>query len=493
MSYLSQNIINALDEMIFILDSKYLVVDANEKACALLRTDVKTLKKQNILAIFADKKIPLPIPDVISNKFVLENPVSVSSFIKINGENILVTWKLTPYITDDLKLAYFLVGSKKNAASFHNYQQLRVYLHNILLYLPCYVYWKDVNSVYIGCNDLFAKAAGLSSSEEIVGKTDYDLAWGQTEAELFRGGDKEVLAGHFKLNFEEPQLQADGTTKIVLASKVPMRDEENNIIGVLGIYSDITERKTALEREKKAIADKVKAEQEQAELEAERMQTLAATIAHELRTPLGAIGGVASWLKLIANKVSDTSLKKKLLEAYTLIAGEISKTNAFITITLESLTELKNKKLEKISIKDCVMEAIERFPYEYDEKKLIHSNQVKDFTLIGDRETLIHVLFNLIKNALYFIEAAEKGEVAIWTDADNDFNYLHFEDTGKGMPQHKADRIFDKFYTDTGVGTGIGLYFCKNAMKIMGGDIECKAKEDEFAHFILSFPKTVAQ
>ena len=96
----------------------------------------------------------------------------------------------------------------------------------IMRYLPGYVYWKDTNSVYLGCNENFAHVAGLNSIEEIVGKTDYDLVWGETEAEIFRQGDMEALNGKSKVNFEEPQLQSNGKHATVLATKIPLRDAQ---------------------------------------------------------------------------------------------------------------------------------------------------------------------------------------------------------------------------------------------------------------------------
>ena len=257
--------------------------------------------------------------------------------------------------------------------------------------------------------------------------------------------------------------------------------------------TNIQEEKLLKERLLKEKESALKAaeitKREAAEKTAKHMQTLAATIAHELRTPLGAIDNMATCLELLTDELEDGELKQNFIDAYELILGETAKTNGFITIILESLTELKNKSFTKNSIKHCVMEAVDRFPYEYDEKKIVHMDKVEDFDFMGDREIFIHVLFNLIKNALYFIQAAEKGQITIWTECGDDFNCLHFKDTGMGMPPNKADKIFDKFYTDTGVGTGIGLYFCKNAMNIMGGDIVCNSEEGKFAHFILSFPK----
>ncbi len=61
---------------------------------------------------------------------------------------------------------------------------MKINLNSILRYLPGFIFWKDKDSVFLGCNENFAHAAGFKSAEEIVGKTDYDMAWGKTEAAL---------------------------------------------------------------------------------------------------------------------------------------------------------------------------------------------------------------------------------------------------------------------------------------------------------------------
>lgn len=281
----------------------------------------------------------------------------------------------------------------------------RDFVLELLKQVPAHIFWKDKKGVYLGCNDTFANALGFSSPGEVVGKTDFDLPTTREESEAFRKDDKEVITSKKpKLNIEEEQTLPNGNKVSLLTNKVPLLDRNKNVVGILGIYHDITWQKELFKREKQAIADKVKAEQAQAdaELQAERMQALAATIAHELRTPLGSIDNMATWLELIASKLKDGELKQKLTHAYELISGETAKTNAFITIILESLSELKDKSFERLSMKDCINEAVDRFPYEADEKKFVHTDNVNDFDFMGNREMVIHVLFNLIKNALYF-------------------------------------------------------------------------------------------
>ncbi|MBE9214476.1 PAS domain S-box protein [Plectonema cf. radiosum LEGE 06105] len=122
----------------------------------------------------------------------------------------------------------------------HTEQILQLAIDNV----PHSVFWKDRNSVYLGCNRNFAEDAGINKPEDIVGKSDYDLPWTQEEADYYREWDRQVMDnGIPQANIIETQVQADGNLFWVDTSKIPLRDNEGNVVGILGIYENITERK----------------------------------------------------------------------------------------------------------------------------------------------------------------------------------------------------------------------------------------------------------
>ena len=121
-------------------------------------------------------------------------------------------------------------------------------LETILDTIPQRVFWKDRNCIYLGCNRILATDAGLNDPAEIIGKSDFDLAWRET-AEVYRSDDKLVMEqGSAKLGYEEIQDRPDGHRVWLRTSKLPLWDREGKVIGVLGTYEDITERKVAEER-----------------------------------------------------------------------------------------------------------------------------------------------------------------------------------------------------------------------------------------------------
>ena len=116
--------------------------------------------------------------------------------------------------------------------------------------LPQRIFWKDTDLKYLGCNQLFARDAGLESPEEIIGKDDFELSWHKSAA-LYRADDEIILAGGApKINYEEAQIQSDGNFKIIKTNKLALKDKSGRIVGLFGSYedtSDINEQKQQTE------------------------------------------------------------------------------------------------------------------------------------------------------------------------------------------------------------------------------------------------------
>lgn len=117
-------------------------------------------------------------------------------------------------------------------------------LQNIINTVPIRLFWKDKEGVYLGANSLFVQDTKLDSADELIGKSDFELPWAETEAKLYRNDDLAVMkSGKSKLQFEETQTTDDGESIVVSTSKVPLKNSLGEIIGVLGAYEDITKRK----------------------------------------------------------------------------------------------------------------------------------------------------------------------------------------------------------------------------------------------------------
>jgi diguanylate cyclase (GGDEF)-like protein/PAS domain S-box-containing protein len=128
---------------------------------------------------------------------------------------------------------------KTDAETIRESQQI---IAAILNAVPARIFWKNRNLVYLGCNAPFARDAGFSRPEEIIGKDDYQMGWHE-QAEKYRQDDREVIdTGRSKLLIDEPQTTPDGKVITLLTSKVPLRNPNGEVFGVLGTYLDVTER-----------------------------------------------------------------------------------------------------------------------------------------------------------------------------------------------------------------------------------------------------------
>ena len=182
-------------------------------------------------------------------------PLIEEKFLRKDGSIVDVDVTTMPYKFADsmgVQVVFRDITERKKMEGelLSSRQMLQLILDNV----PDRVFWKDLDLNYLGCNQNAARDAGLTNSSEIVGKNDYDLAW-KDSAASYRADDRQVMeSGRPKINFEEMQIQTDGRIRWLKTSKVPLRDPDGRVFGLLGTYEDITERKQAEEALSKNLA-----------------------------------------------------------------------------------------------------------------------------------------------------------------------------------------------------------------------------------------------
>lgn len=237
------------------------------------------------------------------------------------------------------------------------------------------------------------------------------------------------------------------------------------------------------------------------------MKALGARVAHELRTPLGALEhsviGIERYLPSLLNGYRAAKEAKLLVEdiapAHLEILGtladdarkEVNYSNMVIDMLIKNIWQkpLQPGQLECFQISESVTAAIKRYPFSSDRfSQLVAVDNQCDFICKADKLLINHVLFNLLKNAIYFIEKSGKGEIYISYKNQVKCNELVFKDTAFGIAKENLKKIFTPFFTTENHGSGLGLAFCQTVMREFGGDIVCESKLGEYTVFILKFP-----
>lgn len=383
---------------------------------------------------------------------------------------------------------------------------IRYYLESILACMPGNVYWMDKNSVYLGCNDNVAKMCGLKSRKEIFGIT-YDkmaklAGWDKGQEQSFRKDDLEVITtGKPKLNVEEPVVyDRQGKAVHYLTSRVPIQDEGGQVVGVVGISIDITELKLLEEKLRKTEAS---------EARFKAMSSLGGMIAHELRTPLTTIGmGILPVQQLLPQLIEGyeksvvrgevPAIHKRLLDGMKKSIEYVSRSIKYAQTTIATILSGlhysdSDAEIEILPfpIKDMIEKAIAEYPFDINEQHLVSVQHIDDVLVLAEEHVVLHVLYNLFKNALHVIHAEQKGEIRIWSELNNSNLYLYIEDTAKGIPEEMLEQIFEPFFTTkktTAMSIGMGLYFCKTVLQKMSADIACESQFGSYTRFKITLP-----
>ncbi|MFO7658482.1 MAG: PAS domain S-box protein [Bacteroidales bacterium] len=190
-------------------------------------------------------------------------------------------------------------------------------LELILNTIPVRVFWKDRNFKFIGCNKLFAKDAGFDNPKNLIGKTDFELNW-KDQAEKYRADDAKILSSESPMiDIEEPQTTPEGNIIWIKTNKIQLKNLNNQTIGILGTYEDITERKQI---EKKIIDAIIKTEEKERE-----------KFAKNLHDDLGPL---LSSIKMYVNSIIEASPTKQMFI--------VEQLNEIVKEAIQSTKEISN-------------------------------------------------------------------------------------------------------------------------------------------------------
>ena len=223
---------------------------------------------------------------------------------------------------------------------------------------------------------------------------------------------------------------------------------------------------------------------------------LAGSIAHEMRNPLGRMKYALNHINQML-PTPDTSSTQHVISAktinniYTSIAQGLTSCNRGLQVIDITLHEVSNQELdpttfEYLSAATVTEKALEEYSFESQaERNKVTLHILNDFIFKVDESAYIYIIFNLIKNALYYFKSHPNACIKIVID----IHKITVSDTGPGIPKDILNSLFKSFTTSGKAnGTGLGLAYCYRSMEAFGGQIHCDSIVDQFTEFTLTFP-----
>lgn len=434
---------------------------------------------------FGDLKLPPNLfPDYlmdIREEFLTESYIS--------NRKIYIRWTFSQYLNENNTIMILCMG--EDISEIIMAQKSIERLNYIITKVPGYVFWKDKDLKLMGCNENFAKQVGLSSPDEIVGITDYDLPWEKSQTEQFLKDDREVIrSGISKLDIKEKQRQLDGKDLFLLTSKVPLFDNKETC-GVLGIYVDVTKFKEV----EQALCDA----KEKAELANQLKTDFILNMQHDIRTP---ISGILGMTELLIDTVNYPELKSSLKQMAIATKELLDHCNEIIDFA--NIEYCFRPILKKpFRIKDLLRSIIDMETPAANLKKLKLIMDIEEIpdVILGDLYRIKRILLNVVSNAIKFtnsgyvkISACFYPSVDIKREIVVNFSV---EDSGIGIPEEKIDFIYEKFSKITpsnkGLykGSGLGLRIVKEFIEELGGEIGVKSQLNHGTVFNFSLPLSI--
>jgi PAS domain S-box-containing protein len=303
----------------------------------------------------------------------------------------------------------------------------RSLLHTLINNVPDYIYVKNTQHQFLVANTALARHMGAATANELLGKRDFDFYPEGIAAKLASDEEEVMRSDHGVINREESTQDADGNTIWVLTTEVPFRDTAGNVVGLVGIGRDITEREAA----QAALLEA----KEAAEAANRAKSDFLANMSHEIRTPMNGILGMTD---LVLDSELTPEQREYLTDAKT--SGE---TLLALLNDILDLSKIEAGKFEldpvEFNPRDNIGNTAKMLAPRAHQKGLELVVDVQPDvpeTLIGDPARLRQILVNLLGNAMKF---TQQGEVVLRVEtegqtADSVLLHLSVRDTGIGIP-----------------------------------------------------------
>jgi len=330
---------------------------------------------------------------------------------------------------------------------------------------PDFIYFKDLNGKYVAVSDTVAIHLN-STVSDIIGKSDSNF-FPEEQAEAMFLEDKKIIAtGEAVKDNIERKVCPNGSQFWVSVTKTPWKDSSGEIVGIIGVCRDVTER---IEREKHIL-------------------DMLSIATHDIRGPLSSIGSMIKLLIRGAFGAIDESVKVTLSD----ISGRMIRLEKLLGEYLckSSIMNVKMPEKEYLDLREDIIDPIlDEFLSEIEGNKIRIDNRLgaipgNKITIKANARWIKIVYRNLIRNAIKY---AASGQIAFGFEDKGDHYRLNIYNSGPPVPEERRTNIFEKF--ESSDSTGLGLAICRNLIQKHGGKMWYENTWDNHPNFVFTIPK----
>jgi two-component system, NtrC family, sensor kinase len=418
-------------------------------------------------------------------------------------------------------------------------RESEVFYHSLVESLPQSILRKDLEGRFTFCNRNFCRELNLTPAQ-VRGKNDHDF-YPHDLATKYRDDDARVIAAGQPFEAVEEHITPSGHVIYVQVTKTPLYDASGRVIGIQGIFWDVTGRKQAEEllQTQNLLLQEMAESERQAHEDLKRFQShlvqseklaglgqMVAGVAHEINNPLSFVGNnVAVLQRDLAEMITLLGLYRKgeddLENLRPDLVAEVREIRDRVDLdySLENLPRLLDRTrdglgriqqivkdlrvfarldegaLNEVDLNEGVLSTISIIQGHAKKKRVLVETDLNNLPSVTCFAAKINqVIMNLVMNAIDACD--EGGSVTIRTRPENDDEGVRVDviDTGCGIDPTICERIFDPFFTTkpVGVGTGLGLSISYGIVQDHGGSIEVESVPDEGSRFTIHLPTRTA-
>ncbi len=389
--------------------------------------------------------------------FIFKDPEKLQFLQTIKGLFFVTISSILLYILTK----QFFINLQKEKDKLANINNI---LENIIENAPIIIFWKDRNGVYRGSNKLFLELMNLKDEKELLGKKDSDF--NIIENENFMSDDLYVMTNKKPmLNYTETISAKNNDIRILNTSKVPLLDENDNVIGVLGVIQDLTNQINNQNRLK---------EHEQLLIQQSKLASMGemiANIAHQWRQPLSIISTSATGIKIQKEMgILDDASEIKSLDC-------INENAQYLSNTIEDFRDFFKKSKTKafVNLDNLLEKTLKLILTRLKNKEITIIKNSLDIEFETYEREMIQVFMNIINNSIDAFENKNYAKFIFFeTEKFENKILIKIKDNAGGIDKNIIDRIFEPYFTtkESKQGTGIGLYMCNEIIvKHLNGKI----------------------